>query len=361
MRYLSLLLGITILVLNGCNGDIQYDRWNVSAPLFSARHDHSLDNVAVKDPSIVYYQGKYHLFYTAKSKTNCGNKTKFSTGCAYASAGTLDKLNDAKRFNIDSIAGMPVIAPQIFYFEPHNLWYLIAHTPEVKGYLSALKPVYLTNTNIENVFGWSEAKEIKTGKSDDGFWIDFWVICDDQHAYLFYSGQNGSLFRLDCPLNAFPEGFSKSQPKIALSQQDADNSGSWKMFEAAHIYHVKKENRYLALLEGAYHHPVRTGDVDSRNRFIFGMTTDSLNGKWERIEFEKDEFLAEAKNLFSEDGSRSHYTQVSHPELIRSGFNQKLEIENFDLTMVFQSFDGSKIPDSYHYNELPWELALMKN
>ena len=313
MRYLSLLLGITILLLNGCNGDIQYDRWNVSAPFFSARIDHSLDNVAVKDPSIVYYQGKYHLFYTAKSKTNSGNKTRFRTGCAYASAGTLDKLNDAKRIN------------------------------------------------IENVYGWSEAKEIKTGKSDDGFWIDFWVICNEHHAYLFYSGQNGSLFRLDCPLNTFPEGFSKSQPKIALSQQDADNSGSWKMFEAAHIYYVKKENRYLALLEGAYHHPVRTGDVDSRNRFIFGMTADSLNGKWERIEFEKDEFLAEAKNLFSEDGSRSHYTQVSHPELIRSGFNQKLEIENFDLTMVFQSFDGSEIPDSYHYNELPWELALMKN
>ena len=313
MRYLSLLLGITILLLNGCNGDIQYDRWNVSAPFFSARIDHSLDNVAVKDPSIVYYQGKYHLFYTAKSKTNSGNKTRFRTGCAYASAGTLDKLNDAKRIN------------------------------------------------IENVYGWSEAKEINTGKSDDGFWIDFWVICNEHHAYLFYSGQNGSLFRLDCPLNTFPEGFSKSQPKIALSQQDADNSGSWKMFEAAHIYYVKKENRYLALLEGAYQHPVRTGDVDSRNRFIFGMTADSLNGKWERIEFEKDEFLAEAKNLFSEDGSRSHYTQVSHPELIRSGFNQKLEIENFDLTMVFQSFDGSEIPDSYHYNELPWELALMKN
>lgn len=313
MRYLSLLLGITILILNGCNGDDLKNKWKVSAPFFSARIDHSLDNVAVKDPSIVYYQGKYHLFYTAKSKTNSGNKTRFRTGCAYASAGTLDKLNDAKRIN------------------------------------------------IENVYGWSEAKEIKTGKSDDGFWIDFWVICNEHHAYLFYSGQNGSLFRLDCPLNTFPERFSKSQPKIALSQQDADNSGSWKMFEAAHIYYVKKENRYLALLEGAYQHPVRTGDVDSRNRFIFGMTADSLNGKWERIEFEKDEFLAEAKNLFSEDGSRSHYTQVSHPELIRSGFNQKLEIENFDLTMVFQSFDGSEIPDSYHYNELPWELALMKN
>ena len=169
------------------------------------------------------------------------------------------------------------------------------------------------------------------------------------------------MFRVNCPLKNFPEGFSNSKPEIALSQQDIDNSISWRMFEAAHIYYVNKENNYLILLEGAYDHPSREGDIDSRNRFIFGMTADSLNGKRKRIENDNNEFLADANKLFSKDGGSTNFTQISHPELIRSGYNQKLEIEDYKLTMLFQSFDGSVIPHCYNYNELPWELALMKN
>ena len=382
MRYLLLFLVVSILVFNGCkgprkeseessmpnneqssyinNGDIQYNKWNLSGPIFTARHDHSLDNVAVKDPSIVYYQARYHLFYTAKSMTIKDNKARYSISCAYASAETLDKLNHAKRYSIDSIVGTVIIAPQIFYFEPQKLWYLIAHTPKVVSNLSTLTPIYLTNPNIEDVNGWSEAKEIQTGRIDDKFWIDFWVICDDENAYMFYSDQKGAVLRLECPLNTFPEGFSNSKPELALYVNYMNEDIAWKMFEAVHIYYVKKENKYLALLEGAYKHPARKGDVDARSRFIFGMIADSLNGKWERIEVEKNEFLAEAKNLFFEDGGRMHYTQVSHPELIRSGYDQKLEIEDYNLTMLFQTFDGSGIPDTYNYNELPWELVLMK-
>lgn len=354
----------TVIVVQSCSvapDEIEYKEWNYSGPVFTAREGHSLDNIAVKDPSIVFFKEKYHLFYTAKSKIETGDSAYFSISCAYANASTLEDLDNAERFSIDSVVGRVIIAPQVFYFEPHNLWYLIAHTTKIEGNLSALKPVFLTNNNIENVKGWSEAKEIETGKTDDSFWIDFWVICDDQSAYLFYSDQKGSVLRLNCPLNTFPEGFSRSKPEIALSQQDINNSISWRMLEAAHIYHVKKENNYLALLEGAYNHPSGEGEVDSRNRFIFGMTADSLNGKWKRIENDNKEFLAEAKNLFLEDGRKTDYTQVSHSELIRSGYNQKLEIEDYKLRMLFQTFDGSIIPDSYNYNELPWELALMKN
>ena len=40
---------------------------------------------------------------------------------------------------------------------------------------------------------------------------------------------------------------------------------------------------------------------------------------------------------------------------------QRLEINDFNLTVVFQSFDGSAIPDSCQNNVLPWELLLAKN
>ncbi len=95
---------------------------------------------------------------------------------------------------------------------------------------------------------------------------------------------------------------------------------------------------------------------------MIAMVADKLEGPWRRVEESENEFFADAKNLFNEDGSKSNYSQVSHPELIRSGYNQKLEIDDLDnIKMLFQSFDSSDTPDTYDYNELPWEMAIMKN
>ena len=76
---------------------------------------------------------------------------------------------------------------------------------------------------------------------------------------------------------------------------------------------------------------------------------------------EPNDFLADVSHLFNKDGTRSKYTMVSHPELIRSGYNQKLEITDFHFQLLFQAFDGANTPDNYNYNELPCELAVMKN
>lgn len=353
-----------VLITLSCsnnNKGIQYQKWYLTNQILNARPAEPMDNVAVKDPSIVFYNGQYHLFYTAKSKRRSAENVKYGISCAYVYAATLEGLNDAERFSIDSVAGGVIIAPQVFYFEPENCWYMIGHTTVNRNSLSLLKPVYLTNPDIENIEGWSKAKEIVTGRTDHEFWIDFWVICDDDHAYMFYANQKGTLFRLECNLDDFPEGFSQSRPEIALQVDHMDEITPWRMFEAVHIYYVKKAYKYLAILEGAYAHPSREGDVDARNRFIFGMTADSLSGAWERIEEDENEFLAEADHLFFTTGNPVPYTQVSHPELIRSGYNQRLEIADYNLTMVFQTFDGSTVPDLYNYNALPWELVLMKN
>jgi endo-1,4-beta-xylanase len=359
LKNICILSLLTIITNCASKENIQYKKWITSDPIFTARSDNALDNVAVKDPSIVYYNGKYHLFYTAKCSRKTGNSIKYDIGTAYASAPTLEKLNTAERYSIDSVVAGMVIAPQIFYFEPHKLWYLIAHT-KITG-KRRLMPIYMTNPDIENVNGWSRYKILETGKSTDKFWIDFWVICDTKKAYLFYADQNGSILRIETPIEHFPEGFSYQKEQIALTVKGVKNSLNWRMFEAAHIYHVKKDNKYLAILEGAYEHPIRKNDINSKNRFIFAMTSDSLDGTWRRVEESENEFLAEAENLYNEDGSKSKYTQVSHPELIRSGYNQRLEIKDYDLQILFQTFDGTKISDIYDYDELPWELVVIKN
>jgi len=359
--HIVLFVGILMQSCRVNQADIQYQKWTLTDTVFTSRPDHPFDNVAVKDPSIVYYNGKYHLFYTAKSVSFSGDQPQYSISCGYASAPSLDELNKAERYSIDSVVGCVVVAPQVFYFEPQRLWYLIAHTTVVEGELHTLEPIYMTNPDIEDSAGWSEAQILGTGKRSDEFWIDFWVICTDKRAYMFYANQKGSILRMECGLEDFPSGFTESTPEVAMHVNHMEDEKPWKMFEAVHIYQVKEDGTYLALLEGAFFDPTKHYDVESRTRFIFGMRADSLNGEWSRVETGQNEFLADADKLYKPDGTKSAFTQVSHPELIRSGYNQKLEIDDYHLSLLFQSFDGTMVPDSYHYNELPWNLLLMKN
>ena len=62
---------------------------------------------------------------------------------------------------------------------------------------------------------------------------------------------------------------------------------------------------------------------------MFAIVADKLEGPWRRVEASKNEFAGEPAYLFNEDGTHSVYDQVSHFELIRSGYNQRLEVEDF--------------------------------
>lgn len=138
-------------------------------------------------------------------------------------------------------------------------------------------------------------------------------------------------------------------------------TGEWSYHVGSRIYRVKSARKYLALLEGAYVHPTRRNYWDSRNRFYFGMTADRLEGPWTRVEDNPGEFLAEAGALRESDGSPSPLDQVSHCELVRAGNNQRMEIEDFRLQLVFQAFDAEGVPPNYDYQTLPWRLWLARN
>ena len=334
-----------------------HGRWTVTGPLLSPGPKGWFDEVAVKDPSLVYFKGKYHVFYTSKPRKG---KSPHQTSLGYVSAPALEDLHKAPRVKLKDVVGDDVIAVQVFYFEPQGLWYLVGHVSLGKPHL--LQPVYLTNPDIENVDGWSKPKPLLGERAGSNpFWIDFWVICDQKKAHLFYTDHIDSMFRIETALDDFPEGFKKGKEQLAVSAQGADNMGRWHLHEASHIYRVKKDGRYLALLEGAYAHPTRRNYWDSRNRFMFAMVADRLEGPWERIEDKENQFLADAPQLLKPDGTRPALHQVSHPELIRSGYNQRLEIDDYRFKIVFQAFDASNTPDNFDYDLLPWALWLGRN
>ena len=340
-----------------------YDRWTVSEPVLQEGAAGTFDEVAVKDPTIVFYKGRYHLFYTSKARKGAGEKdwylSRGGSALGYVAAERLEDLQKAKRYNLSAIVKEVVVAPQVFYFEPHKLWYLIAHTT-VKG-RPDLMPIYMTNPDIEDIYGWTRPKIIKTRKANNGFWIDFWVICDDTKAHLFYTDHEGSIFRFECPIGEFPDGYKNAREETVLTERGENEKGRWRLHEANHIYYVKSVDKYLQLVEAVYPHPTRKNYWDSRSRFMIAYVAEKLEGPWERAESGRNVFAGDPANLYQEDGTKAKYDQVSHFELIRSGYNQRLEIEDFKLDLLFQGFDAAGIGSDYDYDELPWELMVMRN
>ena len=100
---------------------------------------------------------------------------------------------------------------------------------------------YSTTTDIADPTSWTRARPILDGGPKDPRTVgglDYWIICDDQRAYLFLTSLNGKMWRLSTNLEDFPSGFDHC--KLALQA---------KIFEASHIYRLQGQNKYLTIVE----------------------------------------------------------------------------------------------------------------
>ena len=102
-RLLQLLLQLQLL--RAVSGETEGNQptvgnsWELSAePVLSAGPNGTFDEVAVKDPSVVFFDGLWHVFFTAR-----GNAAACSTG--YVSAPTLAELRSAPRHELRAIKG----------------------------------------------------------------------------------------------------------------------------------------------------------------------------------------------------------------------------------------------------------------
>jgi glycosyl hydrolase family 62 len=334
-------------------------QWTVGPPIFTPGPKGAFDDIAVKDPSIVFFENQWHVFYTTKGDRTTHGGASTSTSLAYVAAPTLEGLNAAPRIHLNEgghLCPKFLCAPQIFYFKPHAAWYLILQVP-VPG-LTAHQAIFMTNPDIADPNGWTRPEVFTFQRKLSVFWIDFWVICDETHAHLFYTDHDGRMFRQEAPLDKFPFGFGDEE--LAVEERGADARSPWRLHEASHIYRVRSTGKYLALLEAIRPHPLEPSYWDSRCRFMFAMEADTLRGPWRRIESEPNAFWGDPDGLFNEDGTPSAYGQVSHPEAIRCGYDELLEIENDSPDILVQAFDATGIGEDFRYDFLPWELALMR-
>jgi hypothetical protein len=304
--------------------------WKSSEPLIKPPAD-AKQIYGVKDPTIVYHDNRYHVFMTMAGATGWG--------IAHTSFADWDEATNAPVFMLDQSPIGPGYraAPQVFYFAPQNLWYLIYQGGD---------PLYSTTGNIADPLSWTAPKpfyapipaSVKNAQGN-AVWLDFWIICDDKKCHLFFTGDNGSFYRGETTMERFPQGFS--EPVVVMREKLED------MFEASNTYRITGTNEYLTLIEA----------MGPSGRYFRAWTADSLDGTWQPIPGATMNMFAGAENVRF-DG-RIWSEGISHGELIRDGVDQTLSIDPCQpLRFLYQGLDLEK-GKTYEYIELPYQLGVI--
>ncbi|WP_394813946.1 non-reducing end alpha-L-arabinofuranosidase family hydrolase [Streptomyces litchfieldiae] len=308
-------------------------QWSSSAQLIGPKSDATHSIRAVKDPSVVYHNGRYHVFATT---TN--NNGAYSM--VYLNFTDWSQANNAQHRYLDqtAIGSGYKAAPQIFFFAPQNLWYLVFQTGD--------NAAYSTTSDISNPQSWSAPRYFYSGgmpqiirdNIGDGYWVDFWTICDSAKCYLFSSDDNGHLYRSETTLANFPNGFTNT----VIAMQD---SNKYRLFEAANIYRLSDSNTYLMMVEAI------GGDG---KRYFRSWTAPAITGPWQPLADTEANPFARANNVTFNGTAWTR--DISHGELIRSGTDQTLTISPCDLRFLYQGMDPNATDP---YNLLPWRLGLL--
>lgn len=303
--------------------------WQAGPPLVTARKIEGIDCYSIKDPSIVRYEDRWHLFCTIRGRQR-------SHAVVYLSFAEWKEADTAERHLLPMHAGY-FCAPQVFYFSPQKRWYMVCQAAS-DDWNPKYRPAFATTESIDKPNSWSKLRPLLDSKPEGArAWLDFWVICDDARAHLFFTSLDGKMWRAETSLEKFPAGWSV--PKLALRGD---------VFEAAHVYRLKGFNQYLTLIEAQNGHGWR---------YYKAYLADRLNGEWKPLAAEKDKAFASMQNV-------AHPPQrwtdsVSHGELLRAGYDQHLEVDAARLRLLFQGVTDSQRKGK-PYGQIPWNLGILE-
>jgi hypothetical protein len=304
-------------------------RWVASGPVVGPQEAGGEKWLSVKDPSVVRYRGKWHLFCTVRG-------TVRSHAVIYAAFADWSEAPKAEQKVLTCHPGF-FCAPQVFYFNPHKKWYLICQASD-DSWDPKYGPAFATTQNIELPDSWSKLTPLFQTKPDNVTgWLDFWIVCDDSKAHLFFTSLDGKMWRAETAISEFPHGWTR--PEVVL-QGD--------IFEASHTYRLKGQNKYLTLIEA---------QNGNGWRYFKAYLADRLDGKWTPLAAERDAAFASMRNV-EQPGGR--WTDViSHGELLRAGYDERLEVDADNLQFLFQGVLDKDRADK-PYGQIPWKLGLLR-
>jgi hypothetical protein len=300
-------------------GDAEPHQWKLSAPLLTPGPQGSFDEVAVKDPSVVFFEGKWHVFYTARSQS------EYTTG--YVAAKQIEDLQSAPRHELGMIRGKSRYgcAPQVFYFEPHRKWYLLFQSRD-----SNYQPAFSTTASISKPESWSEPTPLLR-KDSPTKWIDFWIICDTTTAYLFYTEAHDRVMVRSTNLENFPNGWSEGREVL---------DG---VHEAVHVYKAIGRDEFHMIYE-LNHEGIRS----------FGLATSpAIAGPWRKV----TDRYATGDQLVYADKTNAWTEMVSHGEILRAGYDERMEYDPKSYKWLIQGILKKDLKADYASQA--WKIGLM--
>jgi endo-1,4-beta-xylanase len=305
--------------------------WKTDGPLISPVSDAKHDLVAVKDPTVVWFNNRWHVYASSVARGGI-------YGMVYLSFADWADAAKASFYYMDQTPGFDtyVAAPQLFYFSPKQQWYLVFQSGP---------PMFSTADDPGDPAKWALPQPLypKTppGIEASGGWLDFWVICDAQFCHLFFSNDHGRWYKSKTPIEKFPRGFG--DPVVVMEDPEAG-----RLFEACNVYKLDGTGKYLALIEAF--------DKSSGfKRYFRSWTADSLEGPWTVLHDDATAPFAGKQNVSFE--GKPWCEDISHGEMIRAGHDETMTIDGTKLRYLYQAFASGA--DTSNYNAIPWQLGLL--
>ena len=302
--------------------------WQYSAPLISPERRNKEPSRAQKDPTLVFHEDRWHVFMTVKLPGR--------SAIEYCSFASWEKAEESKRLLLPLSESDYFCAPQVFFFRPHGLWYLVYQV----GMAGSKKMwvAYSTTKDISDTDSWTPAKPMLDAGPDDPRVVgglDYWMICDQDRAYLFYTSLNGKMWRMWTTIDQFPLGFRDCQ--VALRAQ---------VFEASHTYRIKGQDNYLTLIE------------QNGRRYFKAYVADRLDGPWHPVADQPQRPFAGASNIRPAAGVAEWTDNISHGELVRDSNDERLIVDLSHPRFVFQGM-LEKHKSKKSYGHFDWRLGML--
>jgi endo-1,4-beta-xylanase len=293
---------------------------------------HSL--VGIRAPTVVFYGGRYHVFATIVDSAGAVSMEHVQfADWPNAGGATVDYLDNNPGFKGARSQ------PQVFYLNTKKTWYLISQGPA---------PSYSTNSDLGQTSGWSQptnfystTPSIVTQNAGAGGipWTDPWIICNSSDCYLFFTNTIGYLFRAKTSLTSFPSGFGDP---VIVKQSATSVAGGPRVYKMD-----GGTGGYLMLLEGN----------GSGGRYIGAWSAaaiDAADKDWKALADTEANPFAGAKNA---SFVKVTWTRdVSHGELIRTGYDETMAVDNCNMRYLYAGHDPFTTVST---ELLPWKLGLL--